>query len=205
MDKLKRLLWERWGSSGFPAEWDGLRHGGGKGSQRYWEYLWVLDQLAGDERSVLDVGAGLTQFLPRLFREAFQRVEAVDPELPHDGPLDHRMELGTWIAADPAALERFDCVTCVSVVEHLREPADFLADLDRFRRAKIVLTLEFGHEPPAFDFQWTPRTLYQGLGRFRSHYLVRMEACPIWADDSGNGRWRPFGMVLAPTNGRATR
>jgi 2-polyprenyl-3-methyl-5-hydroxy-6-metoxy-1,4-benzoquinol methylase len=202
MEYLKRLLWERWGSNDFPAEWDGVHYGGGKGSQRYWEYLWVLTQLSGSERRILDVGAGPKRFLPRLLREAFSHVEAVDPALGLEDAQHHRTELGAWISRDPKSPERFDCVTCVSVVEHLQDPTILFRDLARFEKAKIVITLELGFDPPGFDFQLTMREIYAGLACFGAHYLSRMEVCPVWADNSNSGHWRPFGMVLAP---RATQ
>jgi hypothetical protein len=198
MESLKRVLWDRWGSKDFPAEWDGVHYGGGKGSQRYWEYLWVVDQLDGKEERILDVGAGSTLFLPRLLRQSFSHVEAVDPALPLEDDRHHRSELGTWVERHQKAVASFDCVTCVSVVEHLQDPSILFRDLGQFVRAKIIITLELGFDPPGFEYQLTMREIYSGLAYFTSHYLSRMEICPVWADNSNRGHWRPFGMVLAP-------
>jgi SAM-dependent methyltransferase len=202
MEMLKQSLWARWGSKEFPAEWDGIKYGGGKGSQRYWEYLWVLEQLTGNERRILDVGAGQTLFLPRLLRLSFPHVEAVDPDVPAEDTLHHRAELGDWLVRNPRAADSFDCVTCVSVLEHLRDPGVLFADLARFERARIIITLELGFHPPGFEYQLTMKEIYAGLARFGAHYLSKMETCPVWADNSKGGYWRPFGMVLAPKKSR---
>lgn len=198
MEALKQLLWKRWGSNEFPAEWDGIRFGGGKGSQRYWEYLWVVDQLDGNERKILDVGAGENAFLPRLLANAFEQVEAVDPALPTEDARNHRMDLGAWISQNPSRVGEFDCVTCVSVIEHLQNPNELFSALAHFAKAKILITLELGYEPPAFSYQLTMHKIYAGLNCFDSHYLTRLENCPVWADNSNNGHWRPFGLSLLP-------
>lgn len=198
MEQLKRSLWERWGNPEFPAEWDGTHYGGGKGSQRYWEYLWVVGQLSGKERRLLDVGAGQKLFLPRLLTGVLPRVEAVDPELPLEDARHHPISLGTWIGRNPGSVPEFDCVTCVSVVEHLQDPREIFRDLARFKKARVIVTLELGFDPPGFEYQLTLQKLYQGLGCFQDHYLDRMESCPVWADNSKGGYWRPFGMVLEP-------
>lgn len=198
MERLKRLLWERWGRPEFPAEWDGINYGGGKGSQRYWEYLWVVTQLTGHEERLLDVGAGPKLFLPRLLTEVLSHVEAVDPELPAGDAHHHPASLGAWMMQNPGLIHQFDCVTCVSVVEHVQDPREIFRDLARFRKARVILTLELGFDPPGFEYQLTLEKLYQGLGCFHDHYLDRMESCPVWADNSKGGYWRPFGMVLEP-------
>jgi 2-polyprenyl-3-methyl-5-hydroxy-6-metoxy-1,4-benzoquinol methylase len=202
MEALKQALWDRWGSKEFPAEWDGVKYGGGKGSQRYWEYLWVVDQLKGNERRILDVGAGQTLFLPRLLRLSFPHVEAVDPEVPAEDALHHRVELGAWLSDNPRAADSFDCVTCVSVLEHLQDSRVLFGQLARFARARIIITLELGFEPPGFEYQLTMREIYAGLACFGAHYLSKMETCPVCADNSKGGYWRPFGLVLAPRNSK---
>lgn len=198
MNALKCLLWDRWGSQEFPAEWDGINYGGGKGSQRYWEYLWVVNQLDGTEHRILDVGAGPTLFLPKILEQGFQHVEAVDPTLRIEDDRHHRSDLRTWISNNEESVRRFDCVTCVSVVEHTPDPREIFKDLARFKQAKVIITLELGFDPPGFEYQLTLQKLYLGLNCFRDHYLSQMETCPVWADDSRGGYWRPFGMVLSP-------
>jgi|SRR6185295_491275 len=205
MNMLKSLLWDRWGTAEYPAEWDGQHYGGGRGSQRFWEYLWVIDQLSGHERHVIDVGAGPNLFLPKLLGEAFPRVEAVDPELRVRDARHHPCDLRGWVDRYPSEVSRVDCVTCVSVVEHVQDPGMIFTDLARFVNAKLIVTLELGFDPPGFEYQLTLRKLYAGLKCFESHYLSRMETCPVWADNSKGGYWKPFGMVLLPKSALAAK
>jgi hypothetical protein len=84
------------------------------------------------------------------------------------------------------------------VIEHLQDPKVLFKELARFDRAKIIITLELGFDPPGFQYQLTMPVIYAGLACFQAHYLSRMEICPVWADNSNRGYWRPFGMLLMP-------
>ncbi len=58
-NKLKAELWKRFGSKAHPAEWDGHVYGGGKLSQRFWEYFKAVELLELDGDSVVvDIGGG---------------------------------------------------------------------------------------------------------------------------------------------------
>lgn len=60
--RLKQELWHRFGSKEHPAEWDGHVYGGGKLSQRFWEYFKAIELLSLDANSiVLDIGGGSPQ------------------------------------------------------------------------------------------------------------------------------------------------
>ena len=68
---LKQRLWQRFGTAAHPAEWDGLVFGGGKISQRFWEYFKVIEYLdVADGARVLDIGGGSpttgVSFFPQL-------------------------------------------------------------------------------------------------------------------------------------------
>lgn len=202
-DILKQDLWRSWRVLK-PSEWDGGQNrGGGLGSQRFWEYFWTISRLPSSAKIFADVGSGETDFLPWLMRRNGYRVDSIDPLAPLEtGNLSslgssYRMLLDEFLKGnDPDA---YMCVTCVSVAEHLPDPTVLFRDLAKFRFARIVCTLELGPDPQAFDWQLTMGKLYGCLESMRdSHYLSEMESCPVWADNSSGGRWRPFGIVLEP-------
>lgn len=185
MSTLKQLLWERWGNAQYPAEWDGRDGGGGKGSQRFWEYLWAVHQLGDGLKSVLDVGAGSHAFFANLLRAANIHAEAVDPELEATELWMHKTRL-----EDFSEFGRFNWTTCISVLEHIDDKVAFCRALDRCG-GPIVLTFEYGEE--CVD----NKSLTQCLAAFQRHHITRMEACPVYAENSSPLKWRPVGLVLA--------
>lgn len=186
MTTLKQLLWKRWGTAQHPAEWDG-REGGGPGSQRFWEYLWTIDQI-GSPQSVLDVGGGETQFFANLLSEIVPDVSIVDP-LVEPAPGRYRMNLEEFVFQGKA--RTYDKITCVSVLEHIDDKERFCAALDKLA-APIVLTFELG--PGCIEMP----EMYRALKQFRQHHIAKMEACPVLADNSAIDKWRPLGIVLEP-------
>lgn len=178
MKSLKQLLWERWGTAEHPAEWDG-REAGGRGSQRFWEYLWTINQL-GPAGCVLDAGCGKPMFFVNLLAAAGLAVRGVDPDV--DG-----ITLEDYVRQD--APKDFDVVTCISVLEHIDDKEAFCDALDTFN-APIVLTFEFGAGCIEIPMA------YKCLARFKRHHLSRMDLCPVWADNSAFDKWRPMGVVL---------
>ena len=54
---LKQELWRRYGDSSYPVEWNGHVHGGGKLSQRFWEYFKTIELLEVDAASVVSARA----------------------------------------------------------------------------------------------------------------------------------------------------
>ena len=90
-NKLKKLLWERFGSADYPAEWDGRVYGGGKISQRWWEYFQAIEYLELYEGAVvLDIGGGspatglsfLVSLRPRLCGRGSTRAARLVSALP---------------------------------------------------------------------------------------------------------------------------
>src|SRR5512145_3221811 len=56
---IKKNLWKLYGTVEHPAEWDGIVFGGGKISQRFWEYFTAIEMLDLDKNAVvLDIGGG---------------------------------------------------------------------------------------------------------------------------------------------------
>ena len=196
-NRLKKELWLRWDTPEHPAEWDGNVFGGGKCSQRFWEYLFVIDNLQDTlcEKSViLDVGSGITNFLPNLLRK-YCRCIAVDPSLAPD----HQDNIATVFNAElvnTLSECAVDAVTCVSVLEHMEEHNEFITALDLIK-APLIITFEYGPSPAAFQYQLTMEKVYQFSKALKNHYVTRIEKSPVVADNS-NGYWYPLGMVFFP-------
>jgi hypothetical protein len=186
-----QLLWERFGTTEHPAEWDGRDGNGGIGSQRFWEYLWVLQQI-GTPQSVLDVGGGAGFFAAILNDSAIQ-ANVVDPLLPEWGKADFKSTLEQFVAASLTADNRsgYEWLVSISVLEHVPDKPAFCAALDSFD-APIALTFEFG--PGCIEMP----EVYRCLAAFKRHHITKMELCPVVADNSDASRWRPFGIVLQP-------
>ena len=189
---LRQTLWSWWGQPGHPAEWDGRYYGGGKGSQRFWEYLWALGQLPPCRR-ILDVGAGQSLFLPDLLSTQIDEVWAVDPQIPpsRQNARYRAQTLSDFVNQDVARMVDFDCVTCISVLEHIDDKPKFCRELDSIS-APIVMTFELAYEANLV----TMPMVYDCFAQFQNHYVSKMEVCPVWADNSGFGQWRPIGVTL---------
>jgi hypothetical protein len=181
----KQTLWERWGDPAFPAEWDGHGGNGGKGSQRFWEYLWVLDKI-GHPQSVLDVGGG-TGFFADLLMDSGVPTKIIDPLASKE--TDYRCSLSEFIDSSVMSSLNFDWIASLSVLEHVEDKDAFCADLDSFN-APIAMTFEFG--PGCIEI----KEVYRCLSSFKRHHLTLMEICPVWADNSSPDKWRPMGLVL---------
>ncbi len=121
---------------------------------RLLEYAWVARRTLATD-SLLDVGSGESPFPARLARivKEVAALDAVDRQQAHR---THMSRLGVryaWHQADarrlPFSDSGFDCVTCVSVLEHIRSPGDAEAfrELARVCRpgGRILLTVPYSH------------------------------------------------------------
>ena len=187
---LKKELWERWGSKEYKAEWDGNVFGGGKGSQRFWEYLWTLDKIDRPDK-IIDIGAGKDLFLYKLFLK-FPQIEAiaVDPEI-EDGYNQFSCNLKEF--SKQRHMHERGIITCVSVLEHVENKEEFCSMLDEFQ-GKIIMTLELSVKQESENYV-TRKELYKCLDQFKKHHVTHMKSCPMFADNS-DGTWRPLGLVL---------
>lgn len=166
------------------SEWDGRDGNGGKGSQRFWEYHWVIQQMPERHRYVLDVGSGETQFFPKLLKQVDLNVTMIDPAYDNT-------TIESYVKSKPDMLDTFQWVTCISVLEHVGNKPNFCAALDLLD-APITMTFESG--PGGVEH----KEMYRCFDAFTNHYLAKMELCPIWADNSAPDKWRPLGVVFLP-------
>ena len=197
-EHLKRELWRRFGDPNFPAEWDGHVYGGGKLSQRYWEYFKAVELLDLDSSSVVvEIGGGSPAtgvgFFANLLASRIRRVIVVDPNLIPAVPLPANVEtipsnatpdvLRRLFAAQPDITH----VACVSVLEHVPDAdreAMMAAIEAHFRGHRIVVTLEYHARRSYFDFQLTARSVSALLSPLVSFFPDRIEASPVWAENA---------------------
>src|SRR3954454_13472570 len=135
--RLKQNLWARFGTTTWPAEWDGHVYGGGKLSQRYWEYFQAAELLDLDRESiVLDIGGGSpitgAGFFASLLATQIKKVIIIDPNVSASIDCPSNIEFIRRNASEEELLSIFidrpeiTHISCVSVFEHIppsvREP-----------------------------------------------------------------------------------
>jgi hypothetical protein len=190
--QLKRTLWERYGSAAYPAEWDGHIYGGGKISQRYWEYFKAIELLdLSDDATVLDIGGGSPitglSFFGGLLAASGISVVVMDENIrpastlpPHVSILPRLAGRGTLTEA--LRYYRPTHLSCISVLEHA-SPADqlgiFEAVDEAFEGSRFVCTLEFHETTTFFEYQMTTTSLSAAVSRLNRYFLSQIEACPI--------------------------
>ena len=202
---LQARLWRMYGDKAHAAEWDGHVYGGGKLSQRFWEYHKAIDALDLTADSVvLDIGGGSPKTGVSLFVKALagniKRVIVVDASLPAEVP-EHpnvlclsknasQAELAAIFAAHPEITH----VTSVSVFEHIPHAERMgivRAINDHFRGDTFVLTLEFHATTLFFEEQLTTATLSE-LGSALTGFMpVSIEASPFYAENALRS-WKPI-------------
>jgi len=209
--QLKELLWKSYGTTEHPAEWDGYVYGGGKISQRFWEYLIAIDMLGLTKDSVLiDIGGGSPvtglSIFPQLIAKAGIKLVVVDQDfgLLENGVLENvTLEYGI---ADHETLTRLikkykpTHISSISVLEHATEVQQkgiFQAIEDVFKGKKAVFTFEFHETTCHFDQQLTTKTLSNCVSLLKRYYLSRIERSPlncVNALDDMTRRWYPLAV-----------
>ena len=200
--QLKAELWRRYGDPAHPAEWDGLIYGGGRPSQRFWEYFRSVELLdLTQDDVVLDIGGGSPThgagFFASLLATRVKRVVILDANASKSVTVPSNVTLIT-ANADFKSLEdvfrvhpEITAVSCVSVFEHI--PADIRKSITTgleqlFRGNRIVLTLEYHPNTCFVEHQLTMRTLSEALAPFKNFYLDAMDSCPTAAENSRSER-----------------
>ena len=211
--KLKKLLWERFGSAEFPAEWDGRVYGGGKISQRWWEYFKAIEYLELYEGAVvLDIGGGSPatglSFFPRLLAACDVKVVVLDtnfgdaPEVPANvvlirGLADQETLTEVLLAHRPTH------ISCVSVLEHAsaeQQRGIFQAVEATFEGERFVCALEFHEKNRLMDNQLTTATLSTIVSLLTRYFLEDIAASPLNAVDAFQGDvrlWYPLALQFS--------
>ena len=216
-EKIKAALWSNHGTHECPTEWDGRVYGGGKISQRYWEYLISIEMLDLKPDSVLiDIGGGSPTtgvgIFARSILSAGIKVIVVDENLGamegYDTPnlilekgLADKNTLSTLI-------EKYNPthISCVSVLEHAsaaQQMGIFEAIEASFHGEKAVFSFEF-HETTCFvEQQLTTTTLSNAVSCLKRFYLNRMEKSPLNCVNSVIDRdrlWYPLALQFNKIN-----
>ncbi len=207
---LKQELWRRYGDPAYPVEWNGHVHGGGKLSQRFWEYFKAIELLELDEKSVvLEVGGGspvTTPFFAAVLSSAVAKVIVMDtnlpPTVPHLGGIEYVRELANYDTTRKVLQDHPEIthISCVSVFEHIPDsirPGIMRAVNESFLGDVIVATLEFHGSHSFFEHQLTTRTASTLFSPLTNFYLTECEASPIACEDSFYQRTT---MVTRPIN-----
>jgi len=218
---MKIKLWQRFGNPEFPAEWDGHVYGGGKISQRFWEYFKMIEYLDLSPGSrVLDIGGGS----PKTGVSFFPQLLASFPEL-HVGVLDTQFGSATDLPdniallsglANKQVLSDAICyyqpthISCISVMEHAR-PAEqrgiFEALETEFQGTVFAMTIEF-HENEDFSNNHdvddghrfavtTTASLSAMVSPLTRYYLDDIASAPVHCVNAFralNEMWRPMAL-----------
>jgi hypothetical protein len=215
-DRLKSRLWAWYGTEQRTAEWDGRVYGGGKISQRYWEYFIVIEMLELSTGAVvLDIGGGspalgLSMF-PRLLAAAGIRVIVLDVNFGtlKQGDVENVTLLNGL--ADYAtlsdAIKRFSPthISCVSVLEHasaIQQRGIFDAMESAFTGERAAFTLEFHETERHFEQQLTTQTLSGAVSGLHRYYLDRIERSPMHCVDAVKAQmrlWYPLALGFVRT------
>lgn len=196
--RLKRELWRRYGSKETPAEWDGNVYGGGKLSQRYWEYFKCIELLELEPDSiVLDIGGGSpvtgAGFFASLLATESRKVVIIDPNIAPNVSAPANVEFIRKNATEEELLSVFadrpeiSHVACVSVFEHIhpsvREPA-VRAINAAFRGRSFVTTFEYHARRTILDYNLTARTTSSLFSTLTNFYPDEIEASPVWCEQA---------------------
>lgn len=199
---ILRRLWTMYGSKEFPAEWDGNVFGGGKLSQRFWEYFIAVEMLdLKPDSVVLDIGGG-KGFFAKLIAPFVQNVIILDRDQDSSTAKISNVECVTKNAEGDVLSsilqQTITHISCLSVFEHIPEDVriKIIQDIDAaFRGHAFVSTFEFHPLITYFEHQLTIRTMSNLFSGFKHFYPVRIEASPMRSENS-------FGKASTPFNSR---
>ena len=200
-EKLKAALWRCYGDPGHPAEWDGKVYGGGKLSQRYWEYNQTIELLELTSDSVvLDIGGGSPEtgagFFTQVIAPYVKEVHVMDanigqPKEASSKIIFHRT-LANYETLSKLLKEhpQITHVACISVFEHI--PDDIRRGMvkavnEHFPGDTFVTTLEYHARDCFFEQQLTVRTLSELFEPFTNFYPDAILKSPVWGETAYKG------------------
>ena len=196
--KLQAALWRAYGDPAKPAEWDGHVYGGGKLSQRFWEYHQSIELLELTADSVvLDIGGGSpvtgAGFFTQVIAPHVKEVHVLDVNVGQAGEQEgnirfHRM-LGSYETMSQLLTRNAHIthIASVSVFEHI--PHDIRCGMMRalnehFHGDIFAGTVEFHTRDRLFEHQLTTRTLSETFAPLTEFYPDRLVKSPVWAENA---------------------
>ncbi|GGA68314.1 hypothetical protein GCM10011507_19800 [Edaphobacter acidisoli] len=197
-EKLKAALWKAYGNTNSPAEWDGANYGGGKLSQRFWEYHQTIELLdLTPDSVVLDIGGGspLTGagFFTTVIAPFVREVHVLDmnigevtgclPNIIFHRSLGNYESLAQLLQQNPQITH----IASVSVFEHI--PDEIRSGIvkainDCFRGDIFVATLEYHSRSRFFEYQLTTKTLSKLFTPFEQFFPDKIRQSPFWCEDA---------------------
>ncbi len=205
--KLKKELWKVYGDPSKPAEWDGNIFGGGKLSQRYWEYAKTIEYLNLDENSVLlDIGGGSNttgfSFFASLVSKYIKEVYILDPNIEYEekekGNIKYLKEPANYDKLKEVLSEiKFTHVSCISVFEHIPDEIrnGIIKGVDEFFEGdQFVATLEYHPKKRFFEYQLTAKSLSELFSNFKQFYIDDYQSSPVLCENA----FKKFAGKLIP-------
>jgi hypothetical protein len=197
-EKLKAALWRCYGDPAHPAEWDGKVYGGGKLSQRFWEYHQTIELLELTSDSVvLDIGGGSPEtgagFFTQVIAPYVKEVHVMDANIgktkeASSNIIFHRT-LANYEALSKLLKEhpQITHVACISVFEHI--PDDIRRGMvkavnESFTGNTFAATLEYHSKQILFDNTLTARTLSALFEPFTNFYPDAIHKSPFWCENA---------------------
>lgn len=137
----------------------------GPRNERTIEFRFALECLAGIPETVLDVGAGTTAW-PSLLRGCGYTVTAIDNVRDYwpDGMVNRHWHIEDVdiTKAAKTTQQRFDAVTCISVLEHIEDHVTAVRNMAELLSpgGKLILTTPFSRDNPYPNVYRHPDALY---------------------------------------------
>lgn len=190
---LKAALWQAYGNVNSPAEWDGNIYGGGKLSQRFWEYHQAIELLdLTSDSIVLDIGGGSpitgAGFLTTVIAPYVKEVHVLDvnvgearnclPNIVFHRNLGNYESLAQLLKQNPQITH----IASVSVFEHIPDEIrrGMTKAINEFFQGHIfVTTLEYHARTCFFEYQLTVKTLSELFAPLDRFYPERILQSPV--------------------------
>jgi hypothetical protein len=196
--QLKADLWKKFGSLESPAEWDGRNYGGGKLSQRWWEYFKMIEFLdLTPDSIVLDIGGGSPKtgagFFARLIHPYVKKVIIADPCISPDARDEENLVLIRDYLGPAQLREILETninithIACISVLEHMQD--DLRRSLvqvinNSFNGQNLAATFEYHAANCFFDYQLTARSVSHMFSPLTNFFPSKIESAPMYCENA---------------------
>jgi hypothetical protein len=197
-EKLKAALWQTYGDVNSPAEWDGNIYGGGKLSQRFWEYQQAIELLdLAPDSVVLDIGGGSPStgagFFTTVIAPYVKEVHVLDvnvgegksrfPNIIFHRSLGNYESLAQLLEQNPQITH----IASVSVFEHI--PDEIRRGITRainefFKGDIFVTTVEYHSRNCYFEYQLTAKTLSELFAPLDRFYPEKILQSPFFSENA---------------------
>ena len=195
-ETLKAALWGAYGNVNSPAEWDGTIYGGGKLSQRFWEYHQAIELLdLTPDSVVLDIGGGSpitgAGFFTTVIAPYVKEVHVLDvnvgegkshlPNVIFHRNLGNYESLAQLLKQNPQITH----IASISVFEHIPDEirCGMTKAINEFFQGQIfVTTLEYHSLNCYFEYQLTARTLSELFRPLKRFYPEKILQSPVWGE-----------------------